>query len=1094
MRKWNRITTALAGVVIGLGLLVAPVGVQASEETGTTTQTPVNEIQQTEPDTAELAASAAVKLDADKIGETSSYNDMVYVPEKNGMFFLHTVGEEVYDNSKQYEIVFYDMTNETYTTVYTSRYYIEDAYMNEDAVYFATTDYKRNTDASSDSYSYACQVEIDSYNFKTGAEKQQNFDTFNVNGYWANLISALGVDGAGRYYIATHEDELYLFSPDGKLLSQKGGAEDIYEFLGFDQTNGNFYYLGQENWRYWGFDHSMASLKAGKVNRDNSITIKGANMMYLYQFGWFTHKTPVRMLNGRYLATLSTFNGEICALVDSNQYDINDVTESSTSISLIDSSVSVSPINIANKKALKMAFYTADSYYGDGDIDLTSIGPRCALGSTATSLIVKTDEKVLTEYDIAKNKEKIRVQTKYPVYTFFMDKSSCVVIEKKDNNYYLETFDWTYPTTFNINAPASMKVGASGTAACSTNGGFALDYTYKSSDPKIVSVDKNGNLNAWKKGTATITITASPINVKKKITIKVTNSTLSKSSNTYKSTGAVGTASATMHLSTNSGYTYGNVQTAYLNARSDGTFERVEYIRGSVVREVYDSSYRLKSRKKIKCELPLFGGYYSGEKYNYLVFGQSNPKESKKKEVIRVVKYDKNWKRLGNCKIKGANTYTPFNAGGLSMTETAGKLYIHTCHTMFASDDGYHHQANCTFVVNENSMKLVDSYYGVMNLSEGYVSHSFAQQIATDGTYIYRADLGDAYPRGIALTATKVSKKVGEPSMYGTVISIPGYGGNNYTGYTLNDLELGDNNYILTGTGIKSEKTSVKNVYINVGSKTKLQNDATWITNYTAKDKITVMNPKLVKISGSQFLLLWEEKNTKKNTYTTKMVLLDEAGNKASAICSSPLALAMCEPVVTKTGMVVWYVTNNDSPVFVEINPYQLSKVQTKSKSVKTFKKDKTFYFDNTEKSGYRKGDVVIKNKMIYKITSSNTVTFGGVTSNAVTTLSVPKTVKLGKKIYQVTAIASRACVNRTKLKKVTIGANVAKIGSYAFSGCKSLKTVTIKSTKLKASSVGSKAFTKIQAKATIKVPKGKKTAYKKFLLKKGITKKMKIK
>lgn len=428
------------------------------------------------------------------------------------------------------------------------------------------------------------------------------------------------------------------------------------------------------------------------------------------------------------------------------------------------------------------------------------------------------------------------------------------------------------------------------------------------------------------------------------------------------------------------------------------------------------------------------------------------------------------------------------------MTETAGKLYIHTCHTMFASDDGYHHQANCTFVVNENSMKLVDSYYDVMNLSEGYVSHSFAQQIATDGTYIYRADLGDAYPRGIALTATKVSKKVGDPSMYGTVISIPGETGYNYTGYTLNDLQLGDNNYILTGTGIKSTKTSVRNIYINAGSKTGLQEGATWITNYKAKDKVTVMNPKLVKISGSQFLLLWEENNTTKNTYITKMVLLDESGNKTSDIYSSPLALAMCEPVVTKSGMVVWYVTNNGSPVFVEINPYQLSKVQTKSKSVKTFKKDNTFYFDNTVKTGYRKGDVVIKNKMIYKITSSKTVAFGGVISNSVTTLSIPKTVKLGKKTYQVTAIASRACVNRTKLKKVTIGANVTKIGSYAFSGCKNLKTVTIKSKKLKASSVGSKAFTKIQAKATIKVPKGKKTVYKKFLLKKGITKKMKIK
>lgn len=44
----------------------------------------------------------------------------------------------------------------------------------------------------------------------------------------------------------------------------------------------------------------------------------------------------------------------------------------------------------------------------------------------------KTDEKILTEYDIATNKEKIRMQTTYPVYTFFMDKNNnCVVIEKR---------------------------------------------------------------------------------------------------------------------------------------------------------------------------------------------------------------------------------------------------------------------------------------------------------------------------------------------------------------------------------------------------------------------------------------------------------------------------------------------------------------------------------------------------------------------------------------------------------------------------------------------------------------------------------------
>ena len=135
-----------------------------------------------------------------------------------------------------------------------------------------------------------------------------------------------------------------------------------------------------------------------------------------------------------------------------------------------------------------------------------------------------------------------------------------------------------------------------------------------------------------------------------------------------------------------------------------------------------------------------------------------------------------------------------------------------------------------------------------------------------------------------------------------------------------------------------------------------------------------------------------------------------------------------------------------------------------------------------------------IKDKMIYKITSSKTVAFGGVTSNTITSLSIPKTVKVGKKTYQVTAIASRAFVNRKKLKKVTIGANVSKIGNYAFYGCTNLKTITIKSTKLTTSTVGSKAFSKIYTKATIKVPKAKKTAYKKILLKKGVTKKMKFK
>ena len=58
----------------------------------------------------------------------------------------------------------------------------------------------------------------------------------------------------------------------------------------------------------------------------------------------------------------------------------------------------------------------------------------------------------------------------------------------------------------------------------------------------------------------------------------------------------------------------------------------------------------------------------------------------------------------------------------------------------------------------------------------------------------------------------------------------------------------------------------------------------------------------------------------------------------------------------------------------------------------------------------------------------------------------------------------------------------------------KKLKKITIKSTKLTKKTIGSKAFTGINKKAVIKCPKGKKAAYKKILLKKGMKKSMKFK
>lgn len=124
-----------------------------------------------------------------------------------------------------------------------------------------------------------------------------------------------------------------------------------------------------------------------------------------------------------------------------------------------------------------------------------------------------------------------------------------------------------------------------------------------------------------------------------------------------------------------------------------------------------------------------------------------------------------------------------------------------------------------------------------------------------------------------------------------------------------------------------------------------------------------------------------------------------------------------------------------------------------------------------------------------YTIVSENSATaeYAKPTKKTCTTAAIPDTVKIGKKTYKVISIASNAFKGCSKLKKVTIGKNVAKIGKKAFYGCKNLKTIKINTTKLTKKSVGAKAFAMIHSKAVVTVPKSKVKDYKKILKKAGL-------
>ena len=105
-------------------------------------------------------------------------------------------------------------------------------------------------------------------------------------------------------------------------------------------------------------------------------------------------------------------------------------------------------------------------------------------------------------------------------------------------------------------------------------------------------------------------------------------------------------------------------------------------------------------------------------------------------------------------------------------------------------------------------------------------------------------------------------------------------------------------------------------------------------------------------------------------------------------------------------------------------------------------------------------------------------------------TVNIPDSITVNHVTYKVTEIAANAFKNQKKVRKVVIPSGVSRIGKKAFYGCKNLKNITIKTMKLTKKNVGSKAFSGIHAKAVIKVPKKKQSAYKKILKARGVTKK----
>ena len=126
---------------------------------------------------------------------------------------------------------------------------------------------------------------------------------------------------------------------------------------------------------------------------------------------------------------------------------------------------------------------------------------------------------------------------------------------------------------------------------------------------------------------------------------------------------------------------WGSAVTSKLYVDSNG-LTRIEFQNNKVYAESFDSSFNLISSKTVDGELDDVNGVYIGQKYNFIVCSQKNTNEDDTKEVVRIIKYSKDWSRLSSASIYGANTTKFTDAGSLRFLEYGNMLYIHTSHEM----------------------------------------------------------------------------------------------------------------------------------------------------------------------------------------------------------------------------------------------------------------------------------------------------------------------------------------------------------------------------------------------------------------------------
>ena len=353
-------------------------------------------------------------------------------------------------------------------------------------------------------------------------------------------------------------------------------------------------------------------------------------------------------------------------------------------------------------------------------------------------------------------------------------------------------------------------------------------------------------------------------------------------------------------------------------AVTDNGYMRVAYDGSKVRVEYYDTQFNLQRKGSLDLELPIWGGFYAGQDAYYLAEAQNNTEQSDTKEVIRVIKYDKNWRRLGAASITGdpelfgGEVRYPFDYGCVEMAESGNNLYLVTGHEGYVDAGvGQGHQGYLMVQIDKTTLKgsIVDCNLG----------HSFAQYIKSDGAQLYVLEQSEGG------RCTELSK-YDTASMKKQSLSVLEYGGFRTDAWAIacyasvDDLAVSSSNVLSVGTSIdQSQYDNVTsdmphNLYLTITPKNNFTEDAAtvrWLTDFTGGGA-SFLGVKLTKINDNRFMLSWEETGkTQKITDNDPLsvsilhyVFLDGNGETVSQQFTAPAPISDCHPIVNGSKIV----------------------------------------------------------------------------------------------------------------------------------------------------------------------------------------------